>query len=162
MRVGDDGTDRQFLLRGEMWNGMGVGGEIVHDRKRGQMQALLQVLDGERPRLVGQRYAVAKDGAGDGERAGEVCALGLRQRLEVIRHRVVQRRIMLVLDLLELAVLAALRDREPRIGAADIADQSQSVHNMLHAAGCHVSQKRASAHGHNAEAVGRFHVEFTA
>ena len=54
----------------------------------------------------------------------EVFALGLRQRPEVIRHRVIQRRIMLVLDLLDLPVLAALRDRKPRIGAADIADQS--------------------------------------
>ena len=51
--------------------------------------------------------------------------------LQIIGQRVLQRGILIDLDMPELVVFAALRDRKPRIGAADIADQSQFVHGKL-------------------------------
>src|SRR4029077_15639418 len=38
-------ADRKFLLRRQMRNGLRGRGEVIHDRQRGEMQALLEVLD---------------------------------------------------------------------------------------------------------------------
>src|SRR5215831_19484186 len=125
-------TDRKEVRWRDVRNGPGSGRKVIHDGKRRQIEASLQFLDREGPRLVGHGNLVPEHRPCDRKRACEIRTFRFSQRLQIVGQRVVERWIAVHLDMLQPAIGPILRDRKSRIGAANTTDQSQSAHSQLH------------------------------